>query len=160
MGDPNLEMTEDSTPVRRPDRDWRRLVRQAVRYGVSAGLGLVVNVTLLVVLVEWVGLSTTTAPVVSLAVALSVTLGLTDHWVFRRHRSRDLRTVAERTPAYLLVMLVGKAVNYGIYLALTTAGVPYPVAWVTGTGVVFVGTFSANRVVWQRPTSGTEATDD
>lgn len=120
-----------------------------LRYGLSSGVGLVVNVLLLVVFVEAVGLPASLAPVASLAVALTVTLVLVDRWVFPRFGVDDLRSAAERGSAYYLTMGAGKLVNYVIYLVLTAVGVPYPLAWVVGTGIVFAGTFLANRRIWR-----------
>jgi len=47
-------------------------------------------------------------------------------------------------------MIAGKAVNYGRYLLRIAAGVPYALAWIAGSAIVFFGTFTANRVVWTR----------
>ena len=127
--------------------------RQVFRYGTTGAVGLLVNVSLLVGFVELGGLSATIAPLASLTIALAITLALTDRWVFRVHRTRRISTAIQRTPLYYAVMIGGKSVNFLLYLGLTGIGVPYPVAWVTGAALVFVATFTANRIVWSgRPT--------
>jgi putative flippase GtrA len=128
--------------------DPRTLAGQILRYGTTGAAGLAVNVSLLVVLVDVLGYSPVWSPAVSTAVALSLTLVATQVWVFARHEAGDRRSLAARAPSYYLVMVVGKALNYGIYLPLYDAGVAYPVAWVIGSVVVFFGTFAANRFVW------------
>lgn len=125
-----------------------RLLADATRYGLTGGIGLVVNLTVLTALVESGTLSREVAPLVSLALALAVTFTLTDRWVFHRYRAPDAGVVARRVPAYSLLMLGGKGLNYAIYLALVGVGVPYPIAWVVGAGVVFCLTFTGNRLVW------------
>ena len=126
------------------------LAGQVLRYGATGAAGLAVNVALLVVLVDGLGYSPVWSPIVSTGTALSLTLVATQVWVFARHEASDRRSLAVRAPSYYLVMVIGKALNYGIYLPLYDAGVPYPVAWVIGSAVVFLGTFAANRFVWVR----------
>ena len=111
---------------------------------------MVVNVALMAALVETGLLS---PPVAAIASTLAVLIGgyLTLHlWVFKdRDASGGHLT---RAPAYYVVMLTGKAANYVLFLGLLAVGVWYPLAWVLGSAVVFVGTFSANRWLWSYST--------
>jgi putative flippase GtrA len=126
------------------------VVGQLLRYGMTGGAGLLVNVGLLVVLVDLLQFSPVWSPLVSTGVALTLTLFVTERWVFARYGAEDGRALATRAPGYYLVMIAGKAANYGIYLLLLATGVPYALAWVIGSAIVFFGTFTANRFVWRR----------
>lgn len=132
----------------RTDEDLLALARQLLRYGVTGGTGLLFNLALLAVLVELAGVPATWGPILSTSAAFGLTFLLTERWVFGRFRSPDARTVAGRATAYYGVMAAGKLLNYGIYLLLLGWAVPYLLAWVVGSVLVFFGTFAANRYLW------------
>jgi putative flippase GtrA len=133
--------------------DMRRTVKQGFRYGITGGAGLVINLGLLFVLVEYAEMRESIAALLSSGITLSVTFIATENWVFSLYQSDGRQTTLKRAPLYYLVMVAGKGVNYGIYIILLSLEVWYPVAWLIGSVTVFGGTFLMNRFVWHRTTS-------
>lgn len=131
----------------------RRTVKQGFRYGITGGAGLVINLGLLFVLVEYAEMRESIAALLSSGITLSVTFIATENWVFLLYQSDGRQTTLKRAPLYYLVMVAGKGVNYGIYILLLSLEVWYPVAWLIGSVTVFGGTFLVNRFVWHRTTS-------
>jgi putative flippase GtrA len=116
-------------------------LREMIRYGLKGGSTLLANVSLMSVLVEIVGLPPEIAAILSTTAMTVVGYLLMYHWVFP---SSDPDSHLKRGVTYYLLIFTGKAVNYVLFLALL-AVVPYPVAWIGGAGIVFLGLFTANR---------------
>lgn len=133
--------------------DTRRAVKQGFRYGITGSAGLVINLGLLFVFVEYAEVRESTAALLSSGIAMSFTFIITEHWVFSPYEPDGRQTTLKRAPLYHLVMVAGKGVNYGIYIILLSLEVWYPVAWLIGSVTVFGGTFLMNRFVWHRTTS-------
>lgn len=123
--------------------------REAIRFAVVGGTGLVVNTATLILLVEVIHVPETIAAVFSTLLILGGGFIATNWWVFA---SVDKRNTAEgllkRGSSYYAVMLTGKAINYGIYIILLSFNIWYPVAWFLGSLSVFLGTFISNRLIW------------
>lgn len=124
-----------------------------LRYGITGGAGLVLNLACLTLLVEVGGLPEEFAAVISVTLALLATFLSTERWVFTSYSASQQDTVLRRAPMYYVTMIAGKGVNYVIYLALIGAGVWYPLSWALGSVLVFFGTFLTNRYIWRRTAS-------
>lgn len=130
--------------------DIRREIKQGFRYGITGGAGLVINLGILFVLVEYAEITESIAAVLSSGITLSLTFIATENWVFALYQSDGRQTTFKRVPLYYLVMVAGKGANYGIYILLLSLEVWYPVAWLIGSVTIVGGTFLANRFVWYR----------
>lgn len=117
------------------------------RYATTGAGGLALNTGLLLVLVELGGIPRTPAAVLSAALTLTLTYVVTDRWVFAEHDGAGGRGTLLR---YYTTMVTGKSVNVGIYVGLVHLGVWYPLAWIAGSVIVFVGTYLTNRAMWRR----------
>jgi putative flippase GtrA len=130
-----------------PDSDLLTLIKQAGRFAVVGGSGLIVNLVLLTGLVEVVNIPEPYAAVISTGVVLLGGFVFTDSWVFGEVGDQDT-PVANRGTGYFAVMVSGKLLNYGLYLILLSFDVPYLAAWFVGSIFVFVLTFTGNRMLW------------
>lgn len=130
--------------------DSRRTVTQITRYGITGGGGLILNLALLIGFVDLFGFPESIAALLSTGLTLFMTFFVIERWVFTSYLSDDGRAAFKRAPIYYLVMISGKGVNFVIYLMLLSVNVWYPVAWGSGSIVVFGGTFLMNRFVWRR----------
>lgn len=115
----------------------------------TGGFGLLANVLFLVVLVEVGGVPEQYGAIISTVTVLLGSFTLTNWWVFAAAPSEpSAGSVLKRGVSYYAIMLTGKGINYLLYLLILSVGVWYPVAWIVGSVVVFVGTYTANRLLW------------
>jgi len=127
------------------------ILRELLRYGAKGGVATLANVALMSGLVELGGLQPRVAALLSTSVLLLIGYVVMNRFVFRERASPDGAVEhLRRGVAYYAVILSGKGINYALFVGLTAAGVWYPAAWIIGAVTVFVGTFSANRVLWTR----------
>lgn len=121
------------------------IARQMVRYGIKGGVATLINVGLMALLVEVLGVGETWAPIISTLILIP-TYGypVMNRFVFKTADGFDL----PRLGKYTATIFAGNAVNYGLYVGLLSVGVWYPVAWIIGGVIVFLGTFSVNRHIW------------
>ena len=132
------------------------LVEEVVSFGLTGAFGLLVNVAVLSALVEFGHVSEALAAVLSTATVLFGTFVLTDQWVFDEYETQsDATSWLRRAGSYYGVMITAKGLNYLVYLLLLRLGVQYQFAWVSGSMIVFVGTFGANRFLWISRFGGT-----
>jgi putative flippase GtrA len=125
--------------------------RELGRFAVSGGGGLVLNLLILTALVELVGIREEYAALLSGAFGLLASFTATNWWVFDESpASNSVNGVLKRGIAYYAIMIGGKAINYVIYIYLLSLGVWYPAAWAIGSVVVFLATFSMNKMLWYR----------
>lgn len=127
----------------------------AFKFGAKGGTGVVVNVILLTVLVDFVGIPARWAIFVAWAITLVPGYLATDLWVFSVFPSPDTATQhGQRGTLFYAVMWIGKGLNYVIYFVLLEVGIFYQGAWVVGAIVVFPWTFGANYWLWKKNPSG------
>lgn len=125
--------------------------REIGRFAVTGGGGLVLNLLILGALVEVGGIREEYAALLSGAFGLLASFTATNWWVFNESPAgNSVDSVVKRGIAYYAIMIGGKAINYVIYIYLLTIGVWYPVAWALGSVLVFLATFSMNKMLWYR----------
>lgn len=118
------------------------MARQFRRYVLAGSAALATHLTVLILLVELTGMPKTAATMVGFAAALPVNYLLQHAFVFSP-QSRDHAVFFTR---YLVVTLTAAGLNALLFAGLVRGGqVPYPVAQVIATGVIFVLNFLANR---------------
>lgn len=124
------------------------MIREVGRYGAKGAAFVGLNVAVQVALVEAGGMSPELAAALSTACMPLLGYVAMNRFVFPDAESVTGWASLRRFGAYYATNLSSKAVNYGLFLALLWAGVWYPVAYVAGAAVVFVGTFTVNRWLW------------
>jgi len=124
------------------------MIREVGRYGVKGAAFVALNVAVQVVLVEAGGLRPEVAAALSTAAMPLLGYVAMNRFVFPDAATASGWGYVRRFGQYYAVNLSSKAVNYALFLALLWAGVWYPVAYVGGAAIVFVGTFAANRWLW------------
>ena len=149
----------DVTPARQqpPGARWRRLAEgktnllavQAIRYAVVGVVALVVDVTLLVLLTELVGIHYLTSAALSFTAGLLTNYGLSIAWVFD-HRSVENRWV--EFGIFAAVGFLGLGMLEVMMWALTEhVGFNYLISKAVATIVVFTWNFLARRFLLFRP---------
>lgn len=125
-------------------------IREVIRFGFVGGSGFIANALVLIMLVELLFIPEYLAAIISAMLVLSGSFIATNEWVFKRIGTKTKNSLLKRGIGYYIIMLTAKAVNYIIYLFLLSIDVWYPIAWIIGSAAVFVGTFSLNRLMWDR----------
>lgn len=126
-----------------------------VRFGFKGGVGVLVNLGLLTMFVDGFGVDPQWAVFGAWAITLVPGYLATDKWVFNIFPSPDgVVGHSQRGGVFYAIMWGGKALNYGIYLALLHLGLFYQGAWFVGAIAVFPITFGFNYVVWKFEPSG------
>lgn len=125
-------------------------IREVIRFGFVGGSGFIANALVLIILVELLFIPEYLAAIISAMLVLSGSFIATNEWVFKRIGTKNKNSLLKRGIGYYIIMLTAKAVNYIIYLFLLSIDVWYPIAWIIGSAAVFVGTFSLNRLMWDR----------
>lgn len=121
-----------------------------VRFGLKGGVGVIVNLVLLTFFVDVVGVPAQWAVFLAWLTTLVPGYIATDKWVFKIFPSPSgVLEHGQRGGVFYAIMWGGKALNYGIYLALLHVGILYQVAWVVGALAVFPITFGVNYAVWK-----------
>jgi len=135
--------------ARRATTDWRQTAGQGVRWGVKSVGGLLVNLALLTVWVDVVGLSPALAIVPNYAILSVAGYVVTDRWVYPEGLSPGTwRGHGRQYVGQQVAMLLSKGINFVLYLVLLPV-VEYRVAWVLGAVVSVVLTFSLTRWWWE-----------
>lgn len=123
-------------------------IDRVAKWGLKSVGGLAVNVALLTLWVDYVGLSPALAIIPNFIIISAVGYTVTNHWIFADGVTpTTLRGHATQYTGMQAANLVGKAANYLLYLLLLPL-VAYQVAWVVGAVVTFGVTFSLNRWWW------------
>lgn len=124
--------------------------RSMIRFGLKGGTGVLVNLGLLTLFVDGVGIPPQWAVFAAWAITLVPGYLATDKWVFNIFSSPEgVAGHGRRGGVFYAIMWGGKALNYGIYLALLHIGILYQAAWVVGAVAVFPITFGINYAVWK-----------
>lgn len=125
------------------------IVAQGFRWAVKAVGGLLLNIGLLTVWVEWVGLPPSIAIIPNWVVLSVLGYIVVNWWVFAGGQQPDsLRGHVRRFAASEAVMLSSKGLNFIIYWILVFVSVPYQAAWVIGAVVTVAVSFSGNKALW------------
>jgi len=128
--------------------DSRADLRRGVRWGAKSLGGLGLNLALLTVWVDLVGLAAWWAVGINWVLISLIGYVVTDAWVFGGSESpAGLRAHIQRYVGMQSVMTASKVANYLIYVALLNH-VDYRVAWLVGAVVTFTASFSGNRWLW------------
>lgn len=124
------------------------LPRQTVRWFGKSLAGLVLNLALLTVWVDGLGLEAWWAVGINWILLAAMGYVLADQWVFQNFSSPgSLRSHARQFVSMQGVMGAGKVLNYIVYVLLLQL-VDYRLAWVAGAGVSFSITLAGNRYLW------------
>ncbi len=126
----NVEYLQHLLRLLTADPDDLRLLR----FGLVGASGIGVNTLALWGLVQ-AGVHYRPAGVVAIAVAITWNFLWNDAFTWRDRRSRSWRTRLGRYLRYWTVTGAGSAVQYGLYLLLTSAGLPYLLSNLLGVGV-------------------------
>lgn len=127
-----------------------KTIHELVKWGLKSIGGLIANLALLTVWVEYVGLNEAIAVIPNFVILSAVGYVVTGKYVF----SDGLfpKSIAGHIRQYLgqqIFMIASKLLNYGIYLSLLSL-MDYRLAWVVGAMVSFGFTFVMIRWWWQR----------
>lgn len=130
----------------------RLLDREVVRWGAKSAVALGLNVALLTVWVDGVGVPAALAAPLNAVLIPPAMYVVVDRWVFAERGSPDsLRGHAKQFAGMYAANSSAKVGNYLIYLGLVElTPTPYQIAWVVGAVVMFVTSFGLNRELWRR----------
>jgi dolichol-phosphate mannosyltransferase len=128
-------------------REWKRVFK----FGIVGLSGIVVNLGILFLLVEFFSLNKDLASPIAIEIAILNNFLWNDVWTFRSVENRNASRW-HRLGAFNLVSIGGAVINYGIFLALTSwFAVYYLVAQLVGILVGFAWNFLVNRrLTWTR----------
>lgn len=126
-------------------------LRELVAWGVKSVGGLALNLALLTVWVDYVGISPELAIFPNWVLISCLGYVFTDRVVF----SSSVSPVGwlaniRRYIGMQSVMLLSKGLNYAIYVGLLWVGTEYRLAWAIGAVVTFGVSFVGNRTLWTR----------
>lgn len=123
--------------------------RELIRWAVKSGIGLGVNLALLTVWVDSLGVPPQVAIFFNGALLSVYGYLVTMWWVF--NDTKQIGSVRGHVKQFLGmqgILAGGKIVNYLIYVALIWVGIDYRVSWVLGALVGLVVSFGGNRTWW------------
>lgn len=119
-----------------------------IKWGLKAVGGLALNVALLTVWVDVVGLNEVLAIVPNFVIISTLGYTITNRWIWPDGVSpTSPRGHARQYLGMQAANFAGKAANFAIYILLL-AWVPYQVAWVLGAVLTFTVTFLLNQWWW------------
>jgi putative flippase GtrA len=123
----------------------------AIKWGIKSVVTLSLNLALLTVWVDGLGIPAELAAAINWLTVPIVGYAISDVWVFADHESATgWRGHARRYITMITVNNTAKLGNYAIYVVLIQVGIDYRVSWVIGAVAVFALTFGGNREVWRR----------
>jgi dolichol-phosphate mannosyltransferase len=129
-------------------REWKRIFK----FGIVGISGIVVNLGILFLLVEFFGLNKDLASPIAIEFAILNNFIWNDLWTFGSVENQKVSGRWHRLVAFNMVSVGGAAINYGIFLVLTSwFAVYYLAAQFIGILVAFVWNFLINRrITWTR----------
>jgi dolichol-phosphate mannosyltransferase len=129
-------------------REWKRVFK----FGMVGLCGIAVNLGILFLLVEFSHLNKDLASLIAIESSILNNFIWNDLWTFGSDEDRKVSSRWHRLVAFNIVSVGGAAINYGIFLMLTTwFAVYYLIAQLIGILVAFVWNFLINRrFTWTR----------
>lgn len=130
----------------------KQTAKQGAKWFAKSVGGLLANLALLTVWVEYAGLSPAVAILPNFVIISVVGYTVTNYWIWPNGITPS--TAVGHITQYAGMQAAnmgGKVANYGVYLVLIPF-VDYRVAWVIGAGVTFLITFTLNKRWWERST--------
>lgn len=129
-------------------REWTRVFR----FGIVGITGIVVNLGILFLLVEFFSLNKDLASPVAIEISILNNFLWNDLWTFGSDERSKTSGMWHRLFAFNAVSVGGAAINYAIFLVLSSwFSVYYLIAQLTGILIAFIWNFLVNRrVTWKR----------
>jgi dolichol-phosphate mannosyltransferase len=133
-------------------REWKKVFK----FGIVGITGIVVNLGILYILVEYGHLSSYPLDLVASAIAIEISILnnfiWNDLWTFSSLENSKYSSRWQRLGAFNIVSAGGAAINWAVFLVLTAGfGIYYLAAQFLGTLLGFVWNFTVNRrVTWTR----------
>jgi len=129
-------------------REWKRVFK----FGIVGISGIVVNLGILVILVEFFTMNKDLASPVAIEISILSNFILNDLWTFGSIEDQKVSGRWNRLVAFNFVSVGGAVINYVIFLMLTTwFAFYYLAAQLIGIMIAFVWNFVLNRrVTWKR----------
>jgi dolichol-phosphate mannosyltransferase len=129
-------------------REWKRVFK----FGIVGISGIVVNLGILFFLVEFLILDKDLASLVAIEFSILNNFIWNDLWTFDSVENRRVASRWHRLAAFNIVSVGGAAINYAIFLVLTSwFAVYYLLAQLIGILIAFVWNFLINRrFIWIR----------
>lgn len=129
-------------------REWMKVFR----FGIVGISGIVVNLGILYLLVQYAGSGDLLASLIATEIAILNNFAWNDLWTFRSAAKKEVSSPWYRLAAFNVVSAGGVAINFGIFYALTRwFAVYYLLAQFIGILVAFSWNFLVNRrVTWGR----------
>lgn len=125
--------------------------RELVAWGVKSVGGLALNLALLTVWVDGLGVSPELAIFPNWVLISVLGYVFTDRVVFPDGVSPvGYVATLRRYLGMQSVMLLSKGINYGIYVALLWFDIDYRVAWAIGAVVTFSVSFAGTQTLWNK----------
>lgn len=123
-------------------------VRRFIKFCIVGASGFGVNVGLLALFVEIVGMHKVWAQIPSYQISILTNFAFNEFWTFSDRRTPGLRSFLMRAIKFNLVSQVGWGINLGVYyLALNVAGIYYIVSQIIAIAVATMWNFLSN-VIW------------
>jgi putative flippase GtrA len=145
-----VEAPADATlgRVRLPALVRRFPFARFVRFCVVGGSGVVVNYGVYLPLTRFLHVLEETALAVSIGVSILTNFALNELWTFRDRRSGGQLASAGRLARFVVVSLVGAAIQWGVFTAsYRLAGINDKLAVLLGIGVATAWNFFLN-LIW------------
>ncbi|PKL65756.1 MAG: glycosyltransferase family 2 protein [Methanomicrobiales archaeon HGW-Methanomicrobiales-3] len=129
-------------------REWKRVFK----FGIVGLSGIIVNLGILWLLVEYALLDKNIASLIAIEISILHNFVWNDLWTFRAKEDVRITSRWQRLIAFNLVSIGGSVINWGLFLLLTAGfSVYYLLAQLIGILVAFVWNFLVNRrVTWTR----------
>jgi len=129
-------------------REWKKVFK----FGIVGLSGIVVNLTILYLLVEYAYINKDLASPIAIEISILNNFVWNDLWTFRSDENRKYSSRWHRLAAFNVVSAGGAVINYGIFLLLTAGfGVFYLLAQFIGILLGFIWNFMVNRrFTWTR----------
>lgn len=129
-------------------REWKRVYK----FGIVGISGIVVNLGILYLLVEFFALNKDLASPIAIEFSILNNFIWNDLWTFGSVEDHKVSSRWHRLVSFNIVSVGGAVINYGIFLMLTSwFAVYYLAAQLIGILIGFVWNFLVNRrITWQR----------
>jgi dolichol-phosphate mannosyltransferase len=129
-------------------REWKRIFK----FGIVGISGIVVNLGILFLLVEFFAQNKDLASIIAIEFSILNNFIWNDLWTFSSAEDQSLSGRLPRLVTFNIVSIGGAVINYGIFLILTAwFGVYYLAAQLVGILIAFIWNFLVNRrITWTK----------